>query len=128
MFFELQRCDEQSLAEAGDVVLVSPSDAADQSMQSESLQDTADLAGVFAGQHSLQPAVGQAADVVFASQNREDRLQVGRAEEVEAPPAAVVMIVRRARDPFEVQTRGHPVIELSDKVEVAPGRCLQEFM
>ena len=101
MFLEFEGGDQSPLAQGGDVVFVGVADFSDESVQSQSFQEAADLSALFPGEYPLEQSVAQSADVIFSAQNGQQDAQVAGGEEVEPAIAAVLFVPRGTASPSE---------------------------
>jgi len=102
---------QSALAQGGDVVFIGVADFSDESMQSQSFQEAADLSAVVPGEYALEQAVAQSADVIFSAQNGQQNGQVAGGEEVEPAIAAVLFVPCGFGDAMEVHRSARAVFQ-----------------
>ena len=120
MLGELASGNHGSPAEAGEVVAIGVADFSDETVQSQSPEQTGDLTAGFLRQDIMQPAAAESVEGKLAPDQGEEELEVFREEEVEAAPAAILLIAGRAADLVEVVPLGAVLFQSADEVEIAP--------
>lgn len=118
---ELQRCTDDPLTKLRDVVLIGASDLLDQTMGTQSFEDTGDLSCVFTRQESLQMTILEATDVEFtANDGLKDRTVVA-VEEVKATVSALP-VVSPPGDLLQVLDPGARIVQGGEKLQVTTVR------
>ena len=117
-FTQLERGDDGSSAEFGQVVFVGASDFLYQTVQAHALEQARDLGGGLFGQQASQVFVGEAVEVELAADDGQEEAPVVVSQEVKTGEGAIVVAFGFGYlvDVLEAYTG---VFDLGDEVQVA---------